>query len=290
VSTSAHPRIFRWREWAAPIRPVQREVLTSQPVADADGRSASSRASELGQHDRHKPPLLFVPGYGHGAWAFAENWLEHCAARGYAAYAMSLRGHGESGSAPRTTLRAYAHDVVQVAARLPRQAVLIGHGVGALAVARAMARYPARAGVLVAPVFGGLGTFAAALLSNPAGTVPAIVGGRLGLRRGQLFGRGLPSNQAREYDKRVGPSVRAPLVQWQLLAPQRTERPVGEAPVLVVGSPDDKVVPRRSLQNVARRYGGAPLLFPGMGHDMMLDPRWREPADAILDWLDKPLG
>ena len=277
MSTPAHPRIFRWREWAAPIRPVQREVLTSQPIAD-----------ELGQHDRNRPPLLFVPGYGHGAWAFAENWLEHCAARGYAAYAMSLRGHGESGSAPHTTIRSYTHDVVQVAARLPRQAVLIGHGVGALAVGRAMARYPARAGVLVAPVFGGLGTFAAALLSNPAGTVPAIFGGRLGLRRGQLFGRGLPSNQAREYDRRIGPSARAPLVPWQLLVSQRTERPVGDVPVLVVGSPDDKVVPRRSLQKVARRYGGAPLLFPGMGHDMMLDSRWREPVDAVLDWLDKP--
>jgi len=61
---------------------------------------------------------------------------------------------------------------------------------------------------------------------------------------------------------------------------------LSRVPVLVVGSPDDKVVPRRSLQKVARRYGGAPLLFPGMGHDMMLDSRWREPADAILDWLD----
>jgi hypothetical protein len=29
------------------------------------------------------------------------------------------------------------------------------------------------------------------------------------------------------------------------------------------------------------------LLFPGMGHDMMLDDRWQEPIDAILDWLDK---
>jgi hypothetical protein len=38
---------------------------------------------------------------------------------------------------------------------------------------------------------------------------------------------------------------------------------------------------------VARGYGGAPLLFPGMGHDLMLDARWREPIDAILDWLEK---
>ena len=62
---------------------------------------------------------------------------------------------------------------------------------------------------------------------------------------------------------------------------------VGDAPVLVVGSPDDRIVPRRSLEKTARRYGGAPLLFPGMGHDLMLEARWQEPIDAILDWLDK---
>ena len=41
------------------------------------------------------------------------------------------------------------------------------------------------------------------------------------------------------------------------------------------------------LEDVARHYGGAPLLFPGMGHDLMLDARWQEPIDAIIDWLDK---
>jgi len=46
-------------------------------------------------------------------------------------------------------------------------------------------------------------------------------------------------------------------------------------------------VSRGDLERVARRYEGAPLLFPGMGHDMMLDARWVEPLDAILDWLEK---
>lgn len=271
-------RIMRWRDWSAPVRPVQREVLTSQP-AKAEGYFETENV---------KPPLLFVPGYGHGAWAFTEKWLEHAAERGYPAYAMSLRGHGDSGTAGRTTLRAYAHDVVQVAARLPKQAVLIGHGVGGLAVAHALARYPARAGVLVAPVFGGFGTFTTALRRNPAGTIPAIFGGGLRLRRGQLFGRELASSAARGYIHQVG-GTPAPLVQWQLLLARSPESPVGEPPVMVLGSPDDKVVPRSSLENVARRYGGAPLLFPGMGHDLMLDARWQEPIDAILDWLDKSL-
>jgi pimeloyl-ACP methyl ester carboxylesterase len=263
---------MRWREWTSPVPAVAREVLTSQPGAADVG----SRA-----------PLLFVPGYAHGAWAFAEHWLEHAAERGHPAYTMSLRGHGESGAAGRTTLRAYAHDVVQVAARLPRRAVLIGHGVGALAVALALARYPARSGVLVAPVFGGPGTLATALWRNPAGTLPAVVGGPLRLGRRQLFGRELGPAAQRGYAARVG-CVTARLAQWQLLVPRAPEQPVGDAPVLVVGSPVDRIVPRRALERAARHYGGAPLLFPGMGHDLMLDARWQEPIDAILDWLAKP--
>jgi pimeloyl-ACP methyl ester carboxylesterase len=247
---------------------VHREVLAATPELD-DGR----------------PPVLFVPGFGHGAWAFGEHWLEHAAARGFPAYAVSPRGHGGSGPARRATLRAYAHDVVQAAAALPRRAVLVGHGAGALVVTYALARYPARAAVLAAPVLGSWAEVGSALLRNPAGTLPAVVGGPLRLRRAQLFSRELPVDAAREYVGRLGRA--GALAQWQLLAHRAPEPPVGDPPVLVVGSPDDRVVPASALTRAARRFGGAPLLFPGMGHDLMLDARWAEPIDAILDWLDK---
>jgi pimeloyl-ACP methyl ester carboxylesterase len=264
-------RVLRLRDWARPVPPARREVISATPEVDEG-----------------KPPVLFVPGFGHGAWAFVEHWLEHTAARGYAAHAMSLRGHGGSAPAPQATLRAYVHDVVQVAASLPRQAVLIGHGAAGLVVARALSRYPARAAVLVAPVFGGWATLAAALRHNPLGTLPAMVGGGLRLNQRQLFSRELPEQVGRRYVEQLGrASARA---QWQLLVHREPEPPVGDPPVLVVGSPQDRVVPRSALDRAARRYGGAPLLFPGMGHDLMLDARWREPIDAILDWLDKELS
>jgi pimeloyl-ACP methyl ester carboxylesterase len=261
-------RVMRSQEWADPPKPVRREVLDAQP--SSGGTST---------------PVLFVPGYGHGAWAFAQHWLEHTAERGFPAYAMSLRGHGGSGPAPEARLRDYVHDVTQAAASLPRQAVLVGHGAGALVVAMAMARYPVRAGVLVAPVFGGLGTAFGLLGRNPAGTLPGAFGGRVSLRREQLFSRALPGNQAQTYAQRL---QRVPGgAQRQLLRRQQPEAPVGAPPVLVVGSPDDRVVSGSALEWVARRYGGSPLLFPGMGHDLMLDARWQEPIDAIADWLEK---
>jgi pimeloyl-ACP methyl ester carboxylesterase len=267
---SGRSQVVRLKDWTKPVTPVTREVLSALP--DTDGH----------------PPVLFVPGLGHGAWAFAEHWLEHTAGRGFAAHAMSLRGHGGSGATPRAGLRAYTHDVVQVAAALPRQTVLVGHGAGALVVSRALARYPARAAVLLAPVLDGWSSLGAALRANPAGTLPAVFGGRLRLSRRQLFSRVLPLEQAVRYRSRL--TGAGSVAQWQLLAHRAAPAPVGHPPVLVVGSPDDRIVPRSSLDRTAARYGGAPLLFPGMGHDLMLDAGWQEPIDAILDWLVKELA
>jgi hypothetical protein len=28
-------------------------------------------------------------------------------------------------------------------------------------------------------------------------------------------------------------------------------------------------------------------IVPDSGHDLMLEPRWQEAADAMLDWLDE---
>jgi len=268
--------VMRSREWAHPSPPVRREVLSAAP----------EEGTRSGTPEKSPPPVLFVPGYGHGAWAYAEHWLEHAASRGFPAYAMSLRGYGASGSTPRTRFADYVHDVTQVAASLPRQAVLVGHGAGALVVAQAMARYPARAGVLVSPVFGGPAAAFGQLRANPAGTLPALFGGGVRLRRSHLFSRELQGSISQGYQQRL---ERIPGAAARHLVRSRTpEGPVGNPPVLVVGSPDDRLVSRATLERVARDNGGAPLLFPGMGHDLMLDARWQEPIDAILDWLEKP--
>ncbi|MGH3713609.1 MAG: alpha/beta hydrolase [Micromonosporaceae bacterium] len=263
---------MRRKEWASPAVPVRRELL-----------------SELPSEDTGKPPVLFVPGLRHGAWCFAEHWLGHAAERGFPAYAMSLRGHGGSGGAElrgRTALRDYVHDVMQVAAGMPRRTVLVGHGVGGLVVAQALARYPAQAGVLVAPVIRGWRALGSALLRHPFGTVPGAFGFSVGLRPRQLFSRQVPKEAVRSYRSRLDRS--APRVQYQLLLRRRLEPALPGTPLLVVGSPQDRLVSQGALHKVATTLGTEPLLFPGMGHDMMLDARWAEPLDAILDWLGSP--
>ena len=251
------PELLRFDDWTDPVPAAEREVVTVHP----------ERPEDL-------PPLLFVPGLGHGAWAFAEHWLPHSADRGFTAHALTPRPGGD--------LRALVHDVVQVAASLPRQAVLVGHGVGGLVVARALGRYPARAAVLAAPVLDGAAAALTALRANPTGTLPALFGGRLRLSAGQLFGPRTDKEQAAAQLRRIDAHPRAELLRRRPLP-----EPVGAPPVLVLGSPDDRVVSRPALDRAAARYGGAPLLFPGMGHELMLEPGRQEPIDAILDWLGK---
>ena len=128
-------------------------MASNPPVENAVGprglELVSARPSGPGPH---KAPLLFVHGLGHGAWCW-EHWLQAAAEAGHPAYAVSLRGHGGSAGALRTArLSDYVDDVVHTAASLPQRAVLVGHSMGGLVVQKALARYAAHAGVLVAPV------------------------------------------------------------------------------------------------------------------------------------------
>jgi pimeloyl-ACP methyl ester carboxylesterase len=234
--------------------------------------------------DTGKPPLLFVHGLGHGAWCW-EHWQQGAAEAGYPSYAVSLRGHGNSGGRLRSSLLAhYVDDVVRTASALPRPAVLVGHSMGGLVVQQALARYAAHAGVLVAPV--PRHPAVAALLNvarrHPLDALKILGGGSLPLRQDYLFNE-LPAEGAHRYTDRCGGE--SPIVQYQLILHRPPRRPLGGAPVLVLVSPDDRLIPVAGQRATAERLGARLEEFPGMGHDLMLEPRWREPLKVLLDWL-----
>lgn len=265
-------RAVRPFAWAFPSRPVHREVLSRLPETPTG-----------------RPPLLFVHGLGQGAWAFAEHWLGYAAERGFPAYAVSLRGHGESAGGERVKrwlLRDYVHDVVQTAAALPEQPVIVAHSLGALVVAAAVERYPARGVVLVTPVGSQpvVRSFVKVMRQHPTDALGTLVGRTLPLRAEYLF-TGLDPQTAAAYVARNGEE--SAFVQWRMLLHRPPGPPAGDPPVLVVGTPDDRLISSAEVAATARHYGGEPLMFPGIGHDMPLDARWQEPLDAILDWVEK---
>jgi pimeloyl-ACP methyl ester carboxylesterase len=229
-----------------------------------------------------KRTLLFVHGLGHGAWAF-EHWLEAAADAGHPAYAVSLRGHGGSAGHLRTArLAQYVEDVVRTAESLPDKPVLIGHSLGGLVVQKALTRYPAPAAVLVAPVpaHPAAGSLLALARQHPTDALRIMAGGTLPMRPEYLFAELDPAEARRQAD-RCG--AESPIAQFQLLL----HRPAADTgvPMLVLATPDDRLVPIADVRRTARRYGAELREYPGMGHDLMLDRRWREPLEAMLAWL-----
>lgn len=265
--------------WAFPPEPVACEIRS---------RAAQRPHAGAGETTATRPPLLFVHGLGHGAWSWDEHWLPAAAERGWPCHAVSLRGHGDSGGVRgrRWKLRDYEHDVMQAIIALPAPPVLIGHSMGALVVRRVLARYPARAGVLVTPPGARHGLGSAVLLArhNPRQLVRATAGRSLRLGPHDLFAR-LDAAGARAYcDRQVDES---PWAQYELLLAPRPR--ASRAPVLVLGAGADRLVTLHDTISTARAYGTRPHVFRGMGHDLMLDRGWQEPLDVMLDWLDRTL-
>src|SRR5438876_8265167 len=99
--------------------------------------------SRLPERATAGPPLLFVHGGYCDAWCWEPYFLPWFAARGYPAYALSLRGHGASGGGDSlfvASIDDYLADVERVRATLPSAPVLIGHSMGAAIIERLLDR------------------------------------------------------------------------------------------------------------------------------------------------------
>jgi pimeloyl-ACP methyl ester carboxylesterase len=259
--------------WAFPPAPARREVLARLP-----------------EEPTGKPPLLFVHGLGHGAWCWDEHWMPAAAEQGWPCYALSFRGHGGSHGHEhirRWKLRDYEHDVMQTIVDLPAPPVLVGHSMGALVVRRILARYPARAGVLVTPAGGdhGLGIGVKLGVRKPGQLLRGLVGQPVKLGADDLVSGEVDPATARRYVDRLTPE--SPLAQYEIFLASRPR--ATRAPVLVIGAGADALVPVSEAVRTARAYGTRAHIFRGMGHDPMLEARWREPLDLMLEWLEKTL-
>lgn len=266
---TAAPRVMRLWEWSLPPRTEHLEVLSALPDADTG-----------------RPPLLFLHGLGHGAWCYAEHWLGLAAELGYPAHALSFRGHGGSGGhnrLRRTMLRGYVHDTLQTIAALPTTPVIIAHSLGSLVAQRVLARYPARAGVLLAPLpeSGLRGSVANAAKRKPVALGRSLIGGTLELRAEDLFS-GLDPQLAASYASRIGRE--SPWAQYAMIAPRRPE-PI-DVPLLVVGAKDDVLVTAGDVERTAA-YTGADLMWVPGGHDVMLDAQWRDVLEDVLSWVQR---
>ncbi len=240
------------------------------------------------------PPLLFVHGAWHASWCWTEHFTGYFADLGYTSYALDLTGHGSSSGTVRgARIAHYVADVRRVAVELPSEPVLVGHSMGGLVVQQYLARHRAAAGVLLAPVptVGAIGATVRVATRHPVAFLRANLTLSLGpivddpdRAVSLLFGPEMDPGDALEYAGRLQDESYLAYLEMILELPRPSRV---RDPVLVLGAMEDAIFSPTEIVATGRAYGTEAILFPGMGHDMMLEPRWREVADAIAGWLSR---
>jgi len=243
-----------------------------------------------------RTPLLFVHGGHVGAWCWAEHFLGWFAERGFASYAVSLRGHGASAGRERLNLFGladYAKDVAAAIAALERPPALIGHSMGAMVVQKVLEQASAPAAVLACPVpsYGLLPATFSLALTRPGllADIQAVhAGGDASLETlaEALFAAPMDVARLAEYRARMQrESRRAILDMAGLGLPQRWR--MNLPATLVLGAEKDALIAPSAAEASARLLGAEFRLLPGLGHAVMLESNWQVAAQAILGWLEE---
>ena len=252
--------------------------------------------SQIPKRATRKPPLLFVHGGYCDAWCWTPYFLPWFAARGYPAYALSLRGHGLSGGLSSlfvAGLDDFVADVEHVAGQLDAAPMLIGHSMGAAVIERMLATRPVRAAALVAPVPpAGLFSVAARLaaahpdyVSHLAQFEPSkLTDSLLATLRPFYFSAGVPRSILVEAERHMNMESPRALLDLSLrLHMALPERPL--SPVLVLGAEGDRICTPSDARATAHHHGVVATILPGMAHMVMLEPEWELAADALAAWL-----
>lgn len=245
----------------------------------------------------HPTPLIFVHGAFVAAWCWDDFFLPYFARRGYAAHALSLRGHGESlglDALATSSIDDFETDVIRIARHIGGRAAVVGHSMGGMIVQRCLKKLNAAAAVLMAsvPPEGLLGSSLLLAARDPAlfGEINLIQHAHpsyatlQGVRRA-VFSANIPDEEIGKHLARMQPESERAV--FDLSWPQQFF--IGGAkgvPVLVLGGAEDAFFPPAVIESTARVYGVEAEIFPGMAHAMMLEPDWQRVADRIIGWLE----
>jgi len=248
---------------------------------------------------RHRTPLLFVHGAFTAAWVWSEHFLEWFAERGWPAHAISVRGHGGSEGHEllgQWGIDHYVADVMQVVEELGEPPILIGHSMGGFVVQKCLEKQAFPAAVLMCsvPPKGLLASSLSMMWSHPdlMGSLSQLMtGGPVDIDslKDALFAQPASLTDLQRYLMLSQvESQRAiwDMTMFNLIKPER----LNPVPKLIIGAELDHIIPANQVRDTAEIYGVEPVIFPGMGHGLMLERDWDHVASVMNDWLSAVLS
>jgi pimeloyl-ACP methyl ester carboxylesterase len=243
----------------------------------------------------HPTPILFVHGAWHAAWCWDVHFLDYFSQHGFAAHALSLRGHGNSEGRDHlrwTRIADYVDDVADTARQLLSPPILIGHSMGGFIIQKYLEDHPSPAAVLLAsaPPTGILATFLRIAGQHPlvfakanSTLSPFTLVATPRLAREAFFSEGLAEEQLLEYWKKL--QDESYLSFLDMLALDLPNPAKIKTPLLVLGAARDNFFKPSEIVATGRAYNTQSEIIPDMAHDMMLESRWKVVTERILAWL-----
>ena len=102
-----------------------------------------------------------------------------------------------------------------------------------------------------------------------------------------LFSPDLDEGAVRQHAARLGRESFRAVLETSYVRPDPAR--FRGTPLLVLGAERDYIIPTREVARTADAYGAELQILPDLAHDVMLDTRWRQAADALLAWLVRTL-
>lgn len=250
----------------------------------------------------HKNPIIFVHGLHEGKWVW-EDMSEKFCERGYSTFRFDLRQHGGNRGARfdiSVSVGDYREDVRSVVREVTRKyghaPILIGHSLGGLLALGAGAEREVKSLVLIAPAppngvprevppwvakksFINKIRSVWTILSEPV----VYIGYR------EVSGRisEWSSEKQKAYLKKLVPEPSR--VVRDIVCGNITVPPASiSVPMLVISGTIDDIVPVQSSRRVAKKYNADFMEFEGNGHFIIIEPGWKDVANAIHAWLLLP--
>jgi alpha-beta hydrolase superfamily lysophospholipase len=234
--------------------------------------------------------ILLVHGAWHGPWCW-NGFVNHLTKSGHDVRAVQLRGHDHPPGRIWHRLHHYVEDVQRMAAEFPAPPFLVGHSMGGLVVQKYLESNDSPGVALMAsvPFRGTIAAVARLAVRYPIEFLMTHLLLRLRpfvakskLVRDLFFTPDTPQEIVDHCFACLQDESYLALLDT-MVVPARPHRV--QVPVLVLGAEKDAFFTAAEVRSTARAYQTDAEIFPGMGHDMMLDTNWRKVAERIGVWV-----
>lgn len=245
-----------------------------------------------------RPPILFIHGANMSAWCWREKFMPYFTALGHPTYAVSLRGHGQSGGQHQlasNSIADYVTDIQRVVNQLETPPILVGHSLGGLVVQKYIEHHTVPACIILAsvPSQGLLPSLVDLAFYNPAfytqlnliqffGTWSSAVD----VARESIFSGHVSDDVVIRFCAQMQPESPRALLDSLWLGLPAKKNPF-HLPMLALAADDDVFFKPEHIKATAEEYGADYINMKETSHTMMLDSHWQDSAHAMNEWLEK---